>query len=87
MTETLAVEIGREAIITALKVSSPILGVALIVGLTIGIFQAVTQIHELTLTFVPKVFATALVMIFLMPWMLQQLIGFTTRLILLIGTL
>lgn len=86
MTEALAIEIGREGLIIALKISSPILGVGLIVGLTIGIFQAVTQIHELTLTFVPKVFATALILIFFMPWMLQEIIGFTTRLIMLIAT-
>ncbi len=86
MTEALAIEIGREGLMTALKISSPILGVGLVVGLSIGIFQAVTQIHELTLTFVPKIFATALILIFFMQWMLQEIVGFTTRLIALIGT-
>ena len=86
MTEALAIEIGREGLYTALKISAPILGLGLLVGLGVGIFQAVTQIHELTLTFVPKIFVTAMVLLFFMPWMLREIIGFTIRVITLIGT-
>ena len=86
MNESIAIEIGREGLIVALKIASPILGLGLIVGLGIGVFQAVTQIHELTLTFVPKIFATALVLLLFMPWMLQEIMGFTIKIITMIGT-
>ena len=53
---------------------------ALVVGLLVSIFQAVTQIHEMTLTFIPKILAVAAVLSFLLPWTLQQLIDFTVNL-------
>lgn len=86
MNESMAVEIGREGLIVAIKIASPILGLGLIVGLSVGIFQAVTQIHELTLTFVPKIFATAFVLLLLMPWMLQEMMEFMIKVITMIGT-
>ena len=63
-----------------LYVAGPILIVALVVGLLVSIFQAVTQIHEMTLTFIPKILAVAAVLSFLLPWTLQQLIDFTVNL-------
>ncbi|MCI2235669.1 flagellar biosynthesis protein FliQ [Helicobacter sp. 14348-15] len=62
-----------------LILSLPMLLVGLIVGLLISIFQATTQINEMTLTFVPKILAVIVVIIFTMPWMLNMLIDFTAR--------
>jgi flagellar biosynthetic protein FliQ len=72
--------LGREAIIITLLVSSPMLAFGLIVGLTISILQAVTQIHEMTLTFIPKIVAVAVALILFLPWMLNLILDFTTRL-------
>ena len=79
MTQTMLNAIVKDTIITAAKVSAPILITVLVLGLIISIFQATTQIQEQTLTFVPKLIATAIVGIFLGSWMLQTLISFTTR--------
>ena len=79
MTQTMLNAIVKDTIITAAKVSAPILITVLLLGLIISIFQATTQIQEQTLTFVPKLIATAIVGIFLGSWMLQTLISFTTR--------
>ena len=66
----------RDAVWTAVVVSTPILGVALVVGLFIGLFQALTSIQELTLTFVPKLLAIALVFWISMSFMTQVLVSF-----------
>ena len=79
MTQTMLNAIVKDTIITATKVSAPILITVLLLGLIISIFQATTQIQEQTLTFVPKLIATAIVGIFLGSWMLQTIISFTTR--------
>lgn len=63
-----------------LTVSAPMLILGLIVGLAISIFQAVTQIHEMTLTFVPKIVAVGLALLIFFPWIINLLVGFTTRL-------
>lgn len=62
-----------------LILSLPMLLVGLVIGLLISIFQATTQINEMTLTFVPKILAVIVVIIFTMPWMLNMLIDFTAR--------
>ena len=62
-----------------LVLSLPMLLVGLVIGLLISIFQATTQINEMTLTFVPKILAVIVVIIFTMPWMLNMLIHFTAR--------
>ena len=79
MTQTMLNAIVKDTIITAAKVSAPILISVLLLGLIISIFQATTQIQEQTLTFVPKLIATAVVGIFLGSWMLQTIMSFTTR--------
>lgn len=61
----------------AIKIGAPILIVSLIIGLVIAVFQAATQIHEQTLTFVPKLFITALILIMLGPWMMEVMSDFT----------
>lgn len=80
MTEAFVMTIGRDAMLMVLMLGAPMLGVSLLVGLIISLFQAVTQINEMTLTFVPKLIGIALILLALGPWMLAQVIGFTARL-------
>lgn len=80
MNEVDALDIGRDAIFVLLKVGAPILLVALVVGLAISLFQALTQIQEMTLSFVPKILAIFLALIVLMPWMVTTLTDFNERL-------
>jgi flagellar biosynthetic protein FliQ len=75
-----AMDIGRDAIIVSLKLGGPIMLLALVVGLVISLFQALTQIQEQTLTYVPKIIAIMLAMMILMPFMLETLRAFTQRL-------
>lgn len=74
-----ALEIGREAVWTMLKVGGPVLLLALIVGLAIALFQALTQMQEMTLSFVPKIVVIFLSLILLLPFMLTSLVEFTER--------
>ena len=73
MNEVEILDISREAIFTLLKVVTPVLLVALFIGLIIGIFQALTQIQEMTLAFVPKIFGVFVALIILFPFMLNQM--------------
>ena len=77
MTEQFVIKFVSDAIYTALLVAGPILIVTLLVGLMVGIFQAVTSINEMTLTFSPKLIAVVVLMLVLLPWMLRVLTGFT----------
>jgi flagellar biosynthesis protein FliQ len=77
MQPDIAVDIGRQALIITLIISSPILMAGLVVGVVIGIFQAVTQIHEMTLTFIPKILVMVAVFLAMMPWMMITLIDYT----------
>lgn len=81
MSETFIYTIGKEAIVTAVMVAAPVLVISLIVGLLISIFQAVTQIQEQTLTFVPKLIVVILLFLILGPWMMQELVQFTQNMI------
>ena len=80
MSEDQVVSICVSTMELALKIAMPILLVGLIVGLLVSIFQAVTQIQEQTLSFIPKILALAGVLIVLGPWMLNQLLSYTTDL-------
>jgi len=80
VTETEAIDVARSALIVILQIGAPVMLIALAVGLVISLVQALTQIQEMTLTFVPKILVIFVSMIFLMPFMLQTLIGFTQRL-------
>lgn len=71
------IHIGANSVYTILLVSAPILGVGLIVGLIISIFQATTQIQEQTLSFIPKIVAIIASMVIFGPWMLTHLLDFT----------
>ncbi len=77
MNATDVMEVSREAVIVMLKVASPVLLIALVVGLIISLFQALTQMQEMTLTFVPKIMVMFLSLILFMPFMLGVLIAFT----------
>lgn len=77
MTPELVIYIGREAVYTVLLISGPLLLGSILIGLTISIFQATTQIQEQTLTFVPKIVAIFVMVVILGPWMLNVLMAFT----------
>ena len=70
-------EIGQYAVRTTLFVAGPMLLAGMIVGLAISIFQAATQINEMTMTFVPKIIAVFVVLILALPWIIHQLTSFT----------
>ena len=80
MTEDVVLSLGRDAIWTTVLLASPLLLSALIVGLVVSIIQAVTQINESTLTFIPKMLAIVVVMIIMAPWMTQMITSYTTEL-------
>ena len=81
MNPELVMDIAKEAIEVTLYVSLPIMGVGMVVGLIVSLFQAVTQIHEMTLTFVPKIVAVLFGLIFFLPWMMQKMLYYTEQLI------
>jgi flagellar biosynthetic protein FliQ len=81
MSHLMIVDLARQAILTALLLAGPLLAVALGVGLAISLFQALTQIQEQTLSFVPKLLAIAAVFLMGLPWMLQVLARYTTELL------
>ncbi|MBV9863587.1 MAG: flagellar biosynthesis protein FliQ [Alphaproteobacteria bacterium] len=79
MTAGEVLDIGRDAIILSLKLGGPIMLLSLVVGLAVSLFQALTQIQEHTLSFVPKLLVTLLATLFMMPFMLGALSSFTVR--------
>ena len=80
MTPELIITIGKSALETAILISAPMLLLSLLVGILISVFQAVTQINEVTLTFVPKIIVTFLALLLFFPWMLRVMLGFTSTL-------
>lgn len=80
MTDQIVMEIGRNALMVSLLMAGPILGLSLIVGLGVSIFQAVTQINEATLTFVPKILAIFVVLAALGSWMINIMVSYTSNL-------
>ena len=87
MTPELVVQLARRAFETTLLLSAPLLLFSLVVGLVISIFQAVTSINEVTLTFVPKIIAVMIAMIIFFPWMMSYLSDFTREIFALITTM
>ena len=81
MTIDQAVEFGRAAIMLALLIGAPIMITAVVVGLVISIFQAVTQVQDQTLSFVPKIIAMFLAVLYVLPWLAMQLMEYSTQLI------
>lgn len=87
MTPEQVLTVSNEALKLALLLGAPLLLTALVVGLVVGLFQAATQINEMTLSFIPKLIAMALVVVATGPWMLGLLVDYTRRLIESIPTL
>jgi flagellar biosynthetic protein FliQ len=81
MNPDLVGQIAREAIETTLFLCLPLLGVGLVVGLMVSLFQAVTQIQEATLVFVPKIIVVLLGLLLLSPWMMRKMMFYTEQLI------
>ena len=73
-------EIGRQGLIVFFKISMPIMLASMIIGLLVSLFQALTQIQEMTLTFVPKVVVIALTLVFLMPFIMSTMMDFNEEL-------
>ncbi len=80
MTEGYIITLGRDALYTTLLIAAPLLGASLIIGLIVGIFQATTQLQDISLSFVPKIVAVLCVVIICAPWILNILISFTQNL-------
>lgn len=77
MNETQVVEIARQGLTIAFMVAAPVLVVALFIGLLVSVFQAVTQVQEMTLTYVPKLIGAAIVVVLMGGWMMTTLVGYT----------
>ena len=80
MSHAMVVDLARNAIMLALLIAGPMLMVALIIGLSVSVLQAVTQIQEQTLAFVPKLVGVSAVFLIALPWMLQVLVKYTAEL-------
>lgn len=81
MTPEVVMTLGQRALEMALMLAAPMLLAALVIGLLVGIFQAATQINEMTLSFIPKLLGLATVLVVAGPWMLKELISYTRVLI------
>ena len=79
MTGALILDIAREGIFTFVKVAGPVMAVALVVGLVVSLFQALTQIQEQTLVYVPKILAVFAALLLMLPFMSDALAGYMTR--------
>lgn len=80
MTPEMVLDMGRESLYLTMMLSAPLLGAALAVGLLIGVFQAATQIQEMTLSFIPKLAALVFALLLAGPWMLRMLTEYSQRL-------
>ena len=74
------IALAQDALLTAVLVSAPILVVSLVIGMLVSVFQAMTQINEVTMTFVPKIFGVFAVAAILGPWMVGTMVSYTQRL-------
>lgn len=81
MTPDSALDLFRQALLTALLLASPMLAVGLVIGLLVSVFQAVTSIQEMTLTFIPKMLGVLAALLIAMPWMLSLMTRFTQQLL------
>ena len=87
MNAQMVLTMGQEALLMLLMVSAPVLGVVLVVGLVVSLFQAVTQINEATLAFAPKIVAVMVAMIIFFPWMMTYMSDFTREIYSFIATM
>jgi len=81
MTVDQALDIGRQALLVALMLALPMLMAGLVVGLVLSLLQAVTQIQEQTLTFVPKIVAMAVAAMLFLPWIAQKIVEYSARML------
>ena len=81
MTVDFAIQIAREAMLITLLLSAPMLGFGLIVGLIVSILQALTQVNEMTLSFIPKIIAVVVAFAIFLPWLMRIIMEFTIRLL------
>ena len=87
MTATDAIALFQQAILLALMLAGPMLLFGLVTGLLVSIFQAVTQIQEMTLTFIPKILAVVLSLFLFLPWMVNKIVDYTAHLLNSLATL
>ncbi len=80
MTPEMVLKLAKDTLQITLMVSGPLLVVSLVVGVLVSIFQVVTSIQDMTLSFVPRVIAVFVTFLFVLPWMLSTLLSFTTQL-------
>ncbi len=80
MTEEFVLAMAKDALVTAILLAAPVLAASLVVGLVVSLFQAVTQINEVTLTFVPKILAVFATIALFGPWMLNTMTSYTQQL-------
>lgn len=80
MTPEAVITIGQQAVEMTLMISAPLLLTALVIGLVVSIFQAATQINEMTLSFIPKMLGIFIVLIFAGPWMIGLMVDYIQRL-------
>jgi flagellar biosynthetic protein FliQ len=76
-----AIALSRQVLVEALLVAAPVLGVSLVVGIVVALFQALTSLQEQTVAMIPKLLALAGTLFFLLPWILRQFVEFTQRML------
>lgn len=81
MSQEFIISLAQKAVFTLLLTSAPLVGIALVVGLLVSVFQATTSIQEATLAFVPKIIATMIALVIFGPWMLNHLLEFTSTIL------
>lgn len=81
MKSDLALQLLSDVLWNALLISAPLLGVTLLVGLIVSVLQVVTQVQEMSLTYIPKIIAAVIVLVVFGPWMLKRLLAFSTSII------
>lgn len=81
MTQGLALDLARDALLQAVMMASPLLVAAIVVGVLVSVVQAITQVQEQTLSFVPKLFAVAVVFFLSLSWMLTSMVEYTTKIL------
>ncbi len=87
MNEQMILDLGRHALTTTLLVAGPMLAAALLIGLLVSVFQAVTQINEMTMTFVPKIVGILVTGLIALPWVMRVMLGFTRNIFEIISSL
>ncbi len=81
MTQSMIIQLGKDAFTVTLLSAMPLLGISLLIGVAISVFQAATQIQEMTLSFVPKVLGVGIAGVLFGPWVMNNLIVYTTNLL------